>query len=402
MRAFQFLLYFFLFAHSSFNNAEQTHHFNIYHDSDYSNHFASANAIKMGFLSALESEKDKLKHLEFNFIEMDHRGNSNRSLLHMKKFLKDPEALFVLAGLHSPPYIKNRTFINKEGVLLLVPWAAGGPITRYEHGTNWVFRLSVDDTKAGYRIIQFAKEKRSCEQPHLLLEKTSWGKSNERTMQDALGRAKAEVTWFNWNTRVKKAKLVLRGIINSGADCVVFVGNAIEGKYFTQAMAEIDKELQKPIISHWGITGGNFFNNTKQYLSEGLELNFIQSCFSFDDNPQTETVKKAVKSAKKLFKSDFDTETLQAPAGFVHGYDLGLLFVQAMTQIAPSQKISETREKLRLALENLNLPVEGLIKTYISPYSNKGHDAHEALGFDDLCMAKYKNNGSISIIKNEG
>ncbi|MFY8297251.1 ABC transporter substrate-binding protein [Pseudoalteromonas sp. SS15] len=402
MKAIQYCFIICFFAYSSSNWAQSVHQFNIYHDSDYSNHFASANAIKMGFMSALESEKNRLENVEFNFLEMDHRGNSNRSLLHMKKFLKDPKALFILGGLHSPPYIKNRTFINKEQILLLVPWAAGGSITRYEHGTNWVFRLSVDDTKAGYRIIQFAKEARSCEQPHLLLENTPWGKSNERTMQDALGKNKAEVTWFNWNTRLKKSKLILRGIINTGADCIVFVGNAIEGKYFTQAMAEIDKTLQKPIISHWGITGGNFFDTTKQYLKGGIELNFIQSCFSFDELPHSDSVKKAIKSAKKLFKQDFDVETLQAPAGFVHGYDLGLLFVQAMTQIEATKDTASTRRSLRHALENLNLPVDGLVKVYSKPFSNKGEDSHEALGLEDLCMAKYKENGSISIIKNKG
>jgi len=402
MTAIQYCFILCLFAYSSSNWAQSVYQFNIYHDSDYSNHFSSANAIKMGFMSALESEKGRLENVEFKFLEMDHRGNSNRSLLHMKKFLKDPKALFILGGLHSPPYIKNRTFINKERILLLVPWAAGGPITRYEHGTNWVFRLSVDDTKAGYRIIQFAKETRSCEQPHLLLENTPWGKSNERTMQDALGKNKAEVTWFNWNTRLKKSKLILRGIINSGSDCIVFVGNAIEGKFFTQAMAEIEKTLQKPIISHWGITGGNFFTDTKQYLEDGIELNFIQSCFSFDDLPRSGSAKKAIKSAKKLFKSDFDVETLQAPAGFVHGYDLGLLFVQAMTQIEVTKNIAVTRDLLRDALENLNSTVDGLIKVYSRPFSNKGEDSHEALGLEDFCMAKYKDNGSISIIKNKG
>lgn len=402
MKAIHYCFVLFFFSYSSSNWAQPLHQFNIYHDSDYSNHFESANSIKMGFMSALESEKNRLENFEFKFLEMDHRGNSNRSLLNLKKFLKDPNALFVLGGLHSPPYIKNRFFINKEQILLLVPWAAGGPITRYEQGTNWVFRLSVDDTKAGYRIIQFAKETRSCKQPHLLLENTPWGKSNEETMQDALGKKKAEVTWFNWNTKLKKSKLKLRGIINSGADCIVFVGNAIEGKYFIQAMAEIDKTLQKPIISHWGITGGNFFNNTKQYLKDGIELNFIQSCFSFDVVPRSDSVIKAINSANRLFKSDFDVETLQAPAGFVHGYDLGLLFVQAMTQIEVQENIASTRESLRNALESLNSMVEGLIKVYSRPFSSKGIDSHEALGLEDLCMAKYKDNGTISIIKNKG
>jgi len=50
------------------------------------------------------------------------------------------------------PYIKNRGLINKNNIPLLVPWAAGGPITRYPQSDNWVFRLSIDDSKAGIRI----------------------------------------------------------------------------------------------------------------------------------------------------------------------------------------------------------------------------------------------------------
>ena len=80
----------------------------------------------------------------------------------MKEFIKDEKALFVLGGLHSPPYIKNRSFINENKIPLLLPWSAGGPITRYPNGDNWVFRLSIDDTKAGIRISEFALKNFSC------------------------------------------------------------------------------------------------------------------------------------------------------------------------------------------------------------------------------------------------
>ncbi len=36
--------------------------------------------------------------------------------------------------------------------------AAAGPITRYPSDAHWIFRLSVDDTKAGYVIARYAIE----------------------------------------------------------------------------------------------------------------------------------------------------------------------------------------------------------------------------------------------------
>lgn len=172
--------------------------FNIYHDSDYSTHGQSANAMKMGFMTALTQQQANFEDIEFNFIEKDHRGNSNRSLQHMKQFLADPNALFVLGGLHSSPYIKYKNFINQNDILLLVPWAAGGPITRYAASKNWVFRLSVDDTKAGYRIVSYAKQQLNCQRPYMLLEQTPWGKSNFATMSKALAqKGEANVTWFS-------------------------------------------------------------------------------------------------------------------------------------------------------------------------------------------------------------
>jgi branched-chain amino acid transport system substrate-binding protein len=158
----------------------------IYHDADYSVNKVSAKAMKMGLLTAFDEVDNEIQGFHLTVKEKNHRGNIKRSLLSMKKFMKDEKALFILGGLHSPPYIKNRAFINENHIPLLVPWAAGGPITRYPNVDNSVFRLSIDDTKAGIRISEFALNKLSCKNPHLLLEDTPWGKSNQRTMSSFL------------------------------------------------------------------------------------------------------------------------------------------------------------------------------------------------------------------------
>ncbi|WP_238937533.1 ABC transporter substrate-binding protein [Pseudoalteromonas sp. S16_S37] len=375
----------------------------IYHDSDYSNHKASADAMKMGFMAALGEINNEVQGYKLVLVEKDHRGNSNRSFLTMRQFLADPDAIAILGGLHSPPYIKYRNFINENGILLLVPWAAGGPITRYPDGENWVYRLSIDDTKAGFKLVEHARQALQCKSMHVLLENTAWGKSNHKTISATIGDdSQIEVTWFNWNTQQSSARIIIRDIINSGADCIIFVGNAVEGSHFVNAMASFPESSRLPIVSHWGITGGNFLASTKDALQQGVKLHFIQSCFSLRDYKQLPQARKAVESAKAVFpKLSEKIEVLPAPTGFIHSYDLGRLFVAAISKIAISGDIKQNRSALRHTLENIKTPISGLIKTYrspFSPWSEKHDDAHEALGLEDFCMAQYADDGGVTLL----
>ncbi|MBQ4850401.1 ABC transporter substrate-binding protein [Pseudoalteromonas sp. MMG012] len=382
----------------------------IYHDSDYSNHHASAQAMKMGFMTALAQVNNTVQGFKIEFVEKDHRGNSNRSLLHMRQFLKDPQAFIILGGLHSPPYIKNRNYINENEILLLVPWAAGGPITRYPSDNNWVFRVSIDDTKAGYKIASYAVDSLNCSNPHMLLESTPWGQSNEKTIRAALKKttvkqADINVTWFNWNTQLNRSKIILRDIINSKADCILFVGNAIEGKYFVKAMGSLPDNLRLPIISHWGITGGNFYASVKDELQKNLALNFIQSCFSLKHRPLTEEGRRAILAGQALFPDKLaDPDRLAAPAGFVHSYDIGKILIAALQQTPLTGNLTQDRKRLKDSLENLKKPVVGLLKTYTKPFSEwseENPDAHEALGLEDICMASFDEFGGINVLPND-
>ncbi|PCK03627.1 MAG: hypothetical protein COA42_20370 [Alteromonadaceae bacterium] len=379
----------------------------IYHDSDYSSHTQSAMAMKMGFQTAMDEVGNKVQGYTLKLLEKDHRGNSVRSKLHMKQFLADPQALFMLGGLHSPPYIRFREYINTEGVLLMVPWAAGGPITRFDKGLNWVFRLSIDDTKAGYRIGQFALDGLNCKRPHLLLEDTPWGKSNQNTMNKALLtqlEGEPPVTWFNWNTRPNAARIILRDVVETGADCILFVGNTLEGENFSKAMISFEEQKRLPIISHWGITGGGFHEQVDKVMREKLTLYFIQTCFSFFSSEPSEHTRDVLERVKRLFPSAIRTaEDIPAPPGFIHTYDLTRLIISALKDVTLTGDVKKDRAALRHALERDHKPVQGLIKTYrqaFSPWTKTNSDAHEALDLDDFCMAQYDNADRVLVMPN--
>lgn len=380
----------------------------IYHDADYSNHESSALAMMMGLNTALDEVGFQLQGYRLELVPKNHRGNSVRSKQHMKEFIEDPDALFILGGLHSSPYIRYRDYINENQVLLLIPWAAGGPITRYDQGLNWVFRLSIDDTKAGYRMIQYAHDKKSCKTPHLLLEDTPWGKSNFETMSKAMKQysdVKLSVSWFNWNTKVNSARILLRDIANSGSDCILFVGNSIEGVDIFEAIVSLEESQRLPVVSHWGITGGDFEKHIDAQKREKLDLSFIQTCFSFLGDKDNAIKDSIFDRAKKLYPQALESSVdVSSPAGFIHSYDLGKLFIQAVNEIKLTGDVRIDRVAIRNKLENINTPVEGLLKIYSAPFSawsTDDQDAHEALGLDDFCMATYDKNGHVVVYPND-
>lgn len=368
----------------------------LYHDADWANHTESAQAIWYGFETALAEVNHTVQDYRLELVKKNHSGNVTRSLSNFEAFIEDDQALAVISGIHSPPLIKNRDFINENDVLTLVPWAAGGPITRYPSSENWIFRLSLDDTKVGSALIDYAVDEKACKAPHLLLEDSLWGDSNAKNMGVALAERQGQsssLSRFNWNLETHVARSKLQDLKQQGADCVILVSNAIEGSKIAIAMSELDEDNRLPIISHWGITGGNFHEIVTADIRKKIDLSFIQSCFSFNQETLSPIGQNVLERAKKRYPEHIKTSTdIKSPVGFIHGYDLAQLLLSAMNNVALTDDVMQNRHAIRLALENLQEPVEGLVKTYTVPfsaYSAANPDAHEALGKNDFCMASY-------------
>ncbi len=375
----------------------------IYLDADQTGAQASGISIEQGIRTALSEVDGSIAGRQVRLIVKDHHGNTGRSKRHLEMYLNDKQALAVFAGLHSPPLLANREFINRNEILVLDPWAAAGPITRYPSATNWIFRLSVDDTKAGYVITRYAIQTCGYQRPMLLLEDTGWGKSNEKTMKSALQELGIDdsvpIKWFNWNLRDTGARILLHEINETDADVVFLVANAPEGKTFAQAMASLPAEQRLPICSHWGITGGDFPSVVDSSLRRKITLNFIQTRFSFINHPENALGQKVLNRTRQLFPQRIqNAHDIKAPTGFIHAYDLTKILIAAVEQVGLAGDIKSIRRNVRLALENLDQPVHGLIKTYIKPYgvfSEKNRDAHEALSIEDFTMAHYGDNDEI-------
>ena len=379
--------------------------YRIYLDADFTGTKISSISIQQGINVALAEENYRINGYQFEIVTKDHKGSSLRSKRNLESFLADSNALLVFSGLHSPPLLAHKNFINKNHILVLNPWAAAGPITRAEDKNNWIFRLSIDDSNAGTFISKNAL-KEGFKKPFLLLEDTGWGRSNQNTMTKALSAnhiTPSGISWFNWGLGINHAKLLLREAKSSGADVIFFVGNANEGKTFAKAMLALEIELQLPIRSHWGITGGDFTEVINNEAREKLDLQFIQTKFSFLTQPQSLLAQKVLSQAIAMYPEINTAKDIKAPAGFIHAYDLTKLLITAIKQSGLKGDKHHDINMIKLALEDLNTPVHGLIKLYqrpYSPYTLDNINAHESLDETDYAMGYYQADNSVTLLPN--
>ncbi len=377
--------------------------YTLYLDADFSGATASSDAIRQGINTALAEVDYQLQGIQFELVLKNHRANSLRSKRNLEAFLADEQALLVFSGLHSPPLLANKSYINENKILLLDPWAAAGPITRSNSKQNWIFRLSIDDSNAGIFISQQAL-KQGFKKPYLLLEDTGWGRSNERTMKKALesrGLQAVDTVWFDWDIGKNGTRVILNDLFSKGVDVIFFVGNAPEGITFFKSMSDRAEGSRIPIRSHWGITGGDIFEVLgPEILVDDIDLKFIQTSFSFLEPLQSDFSKDVFYRASSMFDKIKSPVDITAPCGFIHGYDITRLLISAINSVSLTGNIAKDRELVRLALENIKTPVQGLIKEYKNPFSAYSKDnlsAHEALGTSDLRMATYTEDGGIRV-----
>ncbi|WP_300019295.1 ABC transporter substrate-binding protein [uncultured Roseobacter sp.] len=371
----------------------------LYIDADFSISRRAAEAIDLGVHTALAEVGYQVSGIQLDVIRKDHRANSKRTLANLRAFRKDPQAIAIVGGSLSPPYLTNKQYINENGILLLLPWSAAGPITRADAGDeNWIFRLSVDDTKAGPFLVSRAVNNAQCRRTALLLIDTGWGRANSSTMQEAFndaGQDAAPVFMFSAGLGTASARSVAESMATTRPDCVIMLASADTGALLVNELHEVLPDVK--IISHWGILAGEFEKQVSPAARMGMHMEVLQTCGLEVQQRGGTALTRALNGASQR-GTQFDTlSDVPSSTGFVHGYDLTKLFLAALEQAVNTVEwgdapIAARRDMVRLALENLPGPIEGILKSYERPfraYSMTNPDAHEALGMPDLCMAAF-------------
>lgn len=329
----------------------------------------SAQAIQQGIQIAIDeinAAGGVLGGRRLELVTRDNRSVTAIGVDNLRELAAMPDLVGVFGGKFSPVYVECLPVAHQLGVLLLDPWGSADRITDHDHRPSYSFRLSLKDAWAGPAFVRFAREHHGATRLGVLLPNTAWGRSNQAAIEAAAAKGGATIVgqrWYNWGDASLMSQYAeLRA---AGTQALILVANETEGALLVKEVAALPKEQRLPIVSHWGVTGGEFAQMTGDAL-HAVDFAVIQT-YSFigQDSPAARRVLRALRE-----KYGIDgAERVKSPVGVAHAYDLTHLLARAIAKAGGTD-----RAKIRAALEQLG-PHDGLVRKYAKPFSAERHDA---------------------------
>lgn len=346
----------------------------------------SAQAIEFGLrvaIAEVNAAGGVLGGRPLELVVRDNRSMPARALSNLAEFAAMPDLVGVFGGKFSPVVLDAVPAIHEAGLPFFAVWSSADPIVENGRSPNYVFRLALRDSLGMPKMLQTA-EQRGYQRVGLLLANTGWGRSNLSAAERHVARTQrpeiAQVAWHNWGEKsLLQRYQSLRG---AGAQAIVLVANDDDAALLVREVAALPREQRLPIICHQGITGGSFAALAGPALKE-VDLSVLQTFNFFRADP---AARQRFLTAAVALGGPRRVEDIEAPTGVAHAYDMLHILVRAIDRAG-----STDRRAIRDTLERLPAH-RGLIKTYQPPFTST---RHEALGPDELLMARFRADGVL-------
>ncbi|MFC5513192.1 ABC transporter substrate-binding protein [Massilia jejuensis] len=347
----------------------------------------SAQAVELGLRSAIgeiNRAGGVLGGRPIELVTKDHRSIPARGIRNIEEFARMPELVAVFGGRFSPVIIEELPTLKATKTLFMAPWSSADMIVDNGMQPNYVYRPSLRDSLAMPKLLETAK-KRGLRQVGLLLTNTSWGRSNlaaaEKFVASGKGIRIVQTAWYNWRDQTLVARY--KALRDAGAQAIVLVANDDEAAVLVREVAALPAAERMPILSHWGVTGGEFTRQAGPALHQ-VDFSVIQT-FSFftADKQQLARFMASAAAVSPIRK----IEDIHGPVGVAHAYDLMHILAKAIDLAG-----SADRKAVRDALEKVR-EHRGLIKHYAPPFTP---GRHEALGARELLIARYRADGVLA------
>lgn len=352
----------------------------------------SAQAIEQGIRIALEEINGAggvLNGRPLTLLTKDSRSVPARGIANFKKFAKQADLVAVIGGRFSTVHLEQVDLAHELKLVLLAAWSSADGITAHKHRPSYTFRLSLRDALAAPAMLG-SLEKRGIKRVGLLIPNNGWGRSNHKAAikyVEKTGRLELlPAVWYNWGEQDMLQHY--QALYRAGAEAILLVAPDVEGARLIRQLAGMPETAYVPIVCHWGITGGKFFEESGDTLLK-LDLSVVQT-FSFFDS-QGPVHDRVMRLAERLFGLK-RIEDIKSPVGFAHAYDLTHILARAIKLAG-----STDRAAIRDALEKVR-NYEGLTGFYAQAFSPEDHDALKA---EQVFMARYRRDGVIVPIERQ-
>lgn len=301
---------------------------------------------------------------KLTLVIRDDQSQPPRSIQNMSDLIDNEKVVAVFGPTNSGNAMAWKNIPNQKKIISMGMIGGGTDITRpvSAGADNYMFRVSMVDREQVAGLMAYAK-KVGYKKVGLMAETTGFGQGGLKDMQEIAtlqGIEPAATERFavadtDMTSQLNKMK-------SAGVDAIIVWA---QGTPTGQLMRSMEKINYFPaVLSSWAADNVTFYDAAGKTLAE--KPIFMRTM-----------VIAATPKQKTLF--DRVKDKLAAPSAFpftVHGYDAVQLIAASIRQAGGTDG-----EKMRISLEDLKAPVEGVMKTYNKPFSKIQHEALTAADF---------------------
>jgi branched-chain amino acid transport system substrate-binding protein len=345
----------------------------------------SGEAITRGLTVAIDEINAKgglLGGRKLELVRRDDEGNPAKGVVAARELIFKEKVAVIFGGLDTPVSMAIVPIVNAEKVPFMGPWAAGTGITKNGANPNYAFRVSAVDELVDKAMLTYAQKTFKAGKAGLILVNNPWGESNEKGIVAALAEKSMKPAGIE-KFEASDVDIVpqLTRLKAAGADSLFLVGNVGPS---AQVVKSLDRMGWKvPVVSHWGPAGGRF---TELAGPNARNVHFVQT-FSFFGK-LTPVGDKVVKDLKARYPNIKGPDDITPAVGVANAYD-GM----QLAALAIAKAGSTNGDAIREGFYKIDR-YEGLIKTYVKPFSPAVHDALQS---DDYVWAQFIDNRILPV-----
>lgn len=296
-------------------------------------------------------------------VERDDEASNERGA-QVAQELIDKERVVASVGIvNTGVALASQRFYQHARIPVITSVATGSLITKQfvppRYPDNFVFRISANDTLQAAMIVVEAVERGGFRRVAIFHDATNYGQLGREDLERALiAHDIRPVAVERFELREADMTAQLRRARDAGAQAVLTYGIGPELAQIANGMARLNWRV--PLIGSWTLAMSNFIDNAGPN-AEGARMpqTFIAEPTSTGRRDFLDAWKKSSGSAR-----------IPVPPAAAQGYDSVLLLAAAIRQAG-----STDGDRIREALEDLRVKVDGVIMTYDRPFSKDNHEA---------------------------
>ncbi|HRP97118.1 MAG TPA: ABC transporter substrate-binding protein [Rhodocyclaceae bacterium] len=310
-------------------------------------------------------------------VERDDEARNEKGAQVVQELIDSEGVIAGLGIVNTGVALASQRYYQRARIPVITSVATGTLVTRQflppEHPDNFVFRISANDTIQAAMIVAEAIDRRGLVRVAIFHDATNYGQLGREDLEaalDARGVTPVAIERFELREADMTAQLVRAR--DAGAQAILTYGIGPELAQIANGMARLNWRV--PMIGSWTLAMSNFIDDAGPN-AEGARMpqTFI---------PEPTTPRRA--AFLQAWRERTGSDRIPVPPAAAQGYDSLLLLAAAIGQAR-----STDGDRIREALEDLHVRIDGVVMVYDRPFSR---DKHETItSTDDIFMGEVRN-----------